>query len=105
MAGDARAGLERSAVNSFTVAGAFVGFTLGLAIANATLGSDDPAALFTLAGLVSTPFTASAYLLVARLFRRGSARLRVVLAVAGWFVLLASIALLLVATGALFPRA
>lgn len=95
---------ERSAVNSHTAVGAFLGVALGLWSATRTLGTEDPESLFALAGLVAMPFALAAHLLVARLYRRGSERRQRVLAISGWVALFASIALLIVVVDRIFPK-
>jgi hypothetical protein len=97
--------MERSAINSFTTAGAFLGVVLGLYVARSLIGLDDPAWLFTVAGLIATIPTVAAHLLVSRRFRRATHSERMFLAISGWFLLAGSMAALIVATNAIFPKA
>ena len=97
--------MERSAINSYTAAGAFLGVVLGLHVAWSLIGLRDPGYLFTVAGLIATIPTVAAHLLVSRRFKRASHAERMFLAISGWFVLAGSMAALIVATNAIFPKA
>ena len=98
-------GMERSAINSWAVAGACVGVVVGLLVAEATVGSANPEWLFTVTGLVAMPFAALAYLLVSRAYASAGSRGRMALAISGWFMLIFTIVLLVTATGWIFPKA
>jgi hypothetical protein len=97
--------MERSAVNSYTAAGASFGVLFGLYVADLLIGTTNPEYFFSLAGLLAIPFALGAFLLVSRRFRRASKRQQLFLAASGWVAFLASIAVLLVAVEAIFPKA
>lgn len=97
--------MERSAINSYTAAGAFLGLVLGVYVTWSLIGLRDPAYLFTVAGLIATIPTAAVHLLVSRRFKRASRAEQMFLAISGWFVLAGSMVALIVATNAIFPKA
>lgn len=97
--------MERSAINTYTAAGAFLGLLLGLYVSWTLIGLRDPGVLFTVAGLIATLPTAAAYLLVAYRYRHARRAEQVALAISGWFVLAASVVALIVATDTIFPKA
>jgi drug/metabolite transporter (DMT)-like permease len=97
--------MERSAINSYTAAGAFLGLILGLNVGNMLVQPQEPGFLFTVAGLIAMLPTVAIYVLVSRRFRRARPPERMFLAISGWFVLAGSMAALIVATHAIFPNA
>lgn len=96
--------MERSAINSYGAAGATVGVLVGLCVANLLVGTSHPGLFYSLTGILAMPFAAVAYFLVSRSFRRAGRRQQMFLAVSGWIALFASIAVLVVVTGAVFPK-
>lgn len=97
--------MERSAINSYTTAGAFLGLLLGLHVTWSLIGVRDPAWLFTIAGWLAILPTAATWLLVSRRFQHAGQSGRMFLAVSGWFVLAGSMVALLVGIDRLFPKA
>ena len=96
--------MERSAINSYTAAGASIGVLFGLYIANSIVGTNNPEYLFSLTGLLAIPFAAGAHLLVSRRFRRAGRRQQLFIAVSGWVAFLASVSVLLVGIQTIFPK-
>jgi len=96
--------VERSAINTYTMAGAFLGLLFGLHVAWSLIGLRDPGYLFTLAVVIATIATAATHRGVAGLFARAGRGAQAFLAVSGWFVLAASIAALLAGVNAIFPK-
>lgn len=97
--------MERSAINSYTAAGAFIGLTFGLYVAWSLVGLRDPGILFAAAGAIATIVTAITHWLIARRFKRAAHRGQMALAISGWFVLVGSVVALIVATDHIFPKA
>lgn len=97
--------MERSAVNSYTAAGAFLGVLFGLWVSNWLIGTDDPEYFFSLTALLATPITALAYWLISRRYRQARHRARMFYAISGWIVLLASAGIMLAGVAAIFSRA
>ena len=96
--------MERSAVNSYTVAGAFVGLLFGVWASNKVIGTDNVEYFFSLAALLATPFTACSWWLISRRYRKAQHRERLFYAVSGWFVLLLCAGAMFVGMAAIFPR-
>ncbi len=97
--------MERSAINSYSAAGATIGVLVGLYAANWLVGTSDPGFFYSLTGIIAMPFAAGAHLLVSRVYRRASRPLQVFLAISGWAAFFTSVAVLFVAIEALFPKA
>jgi len=97
--------MERSAINSYSAAGATIGVLFGLFVANSLIGTDELEYFFSLVALVALPFAAGAHFLASRSFRRAGGRLQLFLAISGWVAFLASVAVLFVGIGAIFPKA
>lgn len=96
--------MERSAVNSYTVAGAFIGLLFGLWASNEIIGTNDVEYFFSLATLLATPFGAISWWLISRRYRKAQHRERLFYAVSGWLVLLVCAGVMLVGIAAIFPR-
>ena len=98
-------GIERSAINSYSVAGACVGVIVGLVVAEWLVGQAEPEWLFAIAGVIAMPFAVTAYVLVSGTFARAGPRDRRLLAISGWIVLVVAVLVLIAATGWIFPKA
>lgn len=96
--------MERSAVNSYTVAGAFIGLLFGLWASNELIGTDNVEYFFSLATLLATPFGAISWRLISRRYRKAQHRERLFYAVSGWFALLLCAGAMLVGIAAIFPK-
>lgn len=97
--------MERSAINSYTVAGGTIGVLVGLYLANLAIGLDNPTFFFSLTSLVAMPFAAGANFLISRRYRRAGKRQQLFLAISGWIVLFATMTIMIVAMPGMFPKA
>ena len=97
--------MERSAVNSYSAAGATIGVLVGLCVANRLVGASDPGLFYSLTGIIAMPFAAGAHFLISRVFKRASRAVQLFLAVSGWVAFFASVAVLFVGIEAIFPKA
>lgn len=97
--------MERSAINSYSAAGATLGVLVGLYLANMLVGASDPGFFYSLTGIIAMPFAAGSHFLVSRVFKRAGRRLQMFLAVSGWVAFFMSVAALFVFIEAIFPKA
>ncbi len=97
--------MERSAINTYSAAGATIGVLVGLCVANLLIGTGNPEFFYLLTGILAMPFAAGAYFLVSRGFRRAGKRQQLFLAVSGWIAFVASVAGLVLVVEAVFPKA
>lgn len=95
--------MERSAVNSYTVAGAFIGLLFGLWASNEIIGTGNVDYLFSLASLLAAPFAAFSWWLISRRYRKAQHRERLFYAVSGWFVLLLCAGVMFAGIAVIFP--
>lgn len=95
--------MERSAVNSYSAAGATIGVLIGLYFANLLIGTNDPGYFYSLTGILAMPFAAGSHFLASSAFRRATKGRQVFLAVSGWFAFLGSVGLLLIGIESIFP--
>ncbi len=96
--------MERSAVNSYTVAGSFLGFLFGLWASSKVVGTDNVQYFFSLAALLATPITALSWWLISRRYKKAGCTERVFYATSGWFVLLICAGAMFAGITAIFSR-
>jgi hypothetical protein len=97
--------MERSAINSYTTAGATLGVLIGLWASNLIVGTEDPGPFYSFASILAIPFAVLAYWLISRRYRKASDSERKFHAIFGWVVLLAAFGILLAGVNSIFPKA